>query len=94
MSGPGYRGSYQWIAPDLAVEVLSPSDRPRAMLEKLNEYVDVGSRLVWVVDPNRKVVTVYRPGVEPERLESGDVLRGDDVLPGFELSLAKLFGTP
>lgn len=91
---PGYRGPYQRIAPDLSVEVLSPSDRRRAMLEKVNEYLDVGSRLVWVVDPKRQVVTVYRPGVEPERLESRDVLRGDDVLPGFELPLVKLFGTP
>ncbi|MGH7576362.1 MAG: Uma2 family endonuclease [Longimicrobiales bacterium] len=91
---PRYRGPYQRIAPDLAVEVLSPSDRPRAMLEKVNEYLDVGSRLVWVVDPKRKVVTVYRAGAEPERLESGDVLRGGDVLPGFELLLVKLFGTP
>lgn len=91
---PGYRGPYQRIAPDLVVEVLSPSDRRRATLEKVNEYLDVGSHLVWVVDPKREVVTVYRPRVEPERLGSRDLLRGDDVLRGFELPLVKLFGTP
>lgn len=91
---PGYRGPYQRIAPDLVVEVLSPSDRRRAILDKVNDYLGAGSRVVWVVDPKRQIVTVHRPGAGPKRLESRDVLRGDDVLPGFELPLVKLFGTP
>lgn len=94
MAKPRYRGPYWRIAPDLAVEILSPSDRRRPILEKVNDYLNAGSRLVWVVDPHRHIVTVYRPEAEVERLESGDVLRGDDVLPGFALPLAGLFGTP
>lgn len=90
----GYTGTFWPIAPDLAVEILSPLDRPKAIHEKVTEYLDVGSRLVWVVDPDREIVTVYRHGVEAERLGSGDVLGGADVLPGFALPLAKLFGTP
>lgn len=90
----GYAGTFWRMAPDLAVEILSPSNRPRQTLEKVNEYLDTGSRLVWVVDPKRRAVTVYQPGTETVRVEVGGTLEGGDVLPGFSLPLAELFGTP
>lgn len=90
----GYTGTFWRLAPDLAVEILSPSNRPRETLEKVNEYLDAGSRLVWVVDPERRTATVFGPGAKPRHLDAAGMLDGGEVLPGFSLSLAKLFGTP
>lgn len=89
-----YEGTFWRIAPDLAVEILSPSNRRRQTLEKVNEYLDAGSRLVWVVDPKRRTVTVYRPGTDPVCIDVGGTLEGGDVLPGFSVPLVELFGTP
>jgi Uma2 family endonuclease len=94
LPAPGYSGTFWRLAPDLAVEILSPSNRPREIREKIEDYFGAGSRLVWVVDPERHQVTVHRAGREPERLGPDDLLSGDDVLPGFELSLGTLFNTP
>jgi Uma2 family endonuclease len=94
LPSPGYSGTFWRLAPDLAVEILSPSNRPREIREKIEDYIGAGSRLVWVVDPERQRVTVHRPGAEPEQFGSGDVLEGVDVLPGFGLSLHTLFNTP
>ncbi|HEY8469432.1 MAG TPA: Uma2 family endonuclease [Longimicrobiales bacterium] len=79
------------LAPDLAVEVLSPWDRASELQEKVLEYLDVGVRLVWVVDPARRSVTVYRSRSDIRLLTGQDVLDGDDLLPGFSLSLPDLF---
>jgi Uma2 family endonuclease len=78
-------------APDLAVEVLSPSNRASAMKRKLAQYFDAGTRLVWVVDPKTRLITVHAPGREPAVLHETDTLDGEDVLPGFHYSIAKLF---
>lgn len=89
-----YAGTYWRMAPDLAVEILSPSNRPAEVLRKASEYIDAGSRLVWLVDARRRTVTVVRPGVDPVTLGADDALDGADVLPGFRLPLAELFDTP
>ena len=78
-------------APDLAVEVLSPSNRASAMKRKLAQYFDAGTRLVWVVDPKTRLMTVHAPGRKPAILHETDTLDGEDVLPGFHYSIAKLF---
>jgi Uma2 family endonuclease len=83
---------YLHVPPDLVAEVLSPSDRKAAMAEKVAEYLKAGVRLVWVVDPGRRRVTVHRPAAAPFVLEGDDVLFGDDVLPAFALPLPLLFG--
>ena len=75
--------------PDLAVEVLSPGDRPGYVSEKVAEWLEAGTQAVWVVDPRKRTVTVHVAGREPRVLE--DILTGGRVLPGFELSLARLF---
>jgi Uma2 family endonuclease len=80
------------LAPDLAVEVLSPSDRMAEALGKVGMYLDAGVRLVWLVDPTTRTVTVYRPNAAPETLGGGDHLVGGDVLPGFALPVAEMFG--
>ena len=79
-------------APDLAVEVVSPDDTLNEVEEKVEDYLDAGTRLVWVVDPRRKTVTVHRPGAQPVVLRAGDALDGADVVPGFSLDVIAAFG--
>lgn len=78
-------------APDLAVEILSPSSRCGAMHAKVADYLAAGARMVWVVDPKRKSVTTYRTLLAPQRLESGESLDGEDVLPGLTIPLEAIF---
>lgn len=80
-----------WGPPDLAVEIMSPSNRASEMQAKVTDYLDAGVRLVWVMDPQTRTVTVYKPGGIARMLREDDVLEGDDVLPGFRLPLAAFF---
>jgi Uma2 family endonuclease len=76
-------------APDLAVEVMSPNDTWPEVLEKKDEYLQAGTQAVIIVDPPRKHVEIHRPsGVT----KVDDVLAVDDVVPGWQLPLADLFG--
>jgi Uma2 family endonuclease len=89
---PGYRlRSFIPVAPDLAVEVLSSSNTHREIERKIALYLAAGTTLVWVAHPLRQTVEVVRPGVERRLLRSGDVLDGEDVLPGFRLPVAEIF---
>lgn len=83
--------SFLPIAPDLTVEVLSPSDRLSEARAKVRMYLDAGVPLVWLIDPIRRTATVYQPGASPVFLDTHGVLDGEDVLPGFTLPLATLF---
>jgi Uma2 family endonuclease len=78
------------LAPDLAVEVLSPGDSPRYVLDKVGEYLQAGVRLVWVIDPRRERAAVYRSLTDVTELRPGDAFDGEDVVPGFHVSLADL----
>ena len=84
------------LAPDLAVEVLSESNTRREMAQKLRDYFDSGTRLVWFVDLRTRTVAVYHKAGEPTRvLTETDALDGEDVLPGFALPVAEVFrGVP
>ena len=83
---------YAALAPDLVVEVLSPSDRPGYVLGKVADWLTAGSRLVWVVDPARRSAAVYRAdGTETFVAEEGS-LDGEDVLPSFTCRLDAIFG--
>jgi Uma2 family endonuclease len=75
------------VAPDLAVEVLSPGDRPRYVLDKVGEYLEAGVRLVWVIDPRKSRAVVYRSLSSVRELGPDDALQGEDVLPGFACRL-------
>ena len=81
------------VIPDLAVEVTSPSDRAEDQREKVLEYFRVGVRCVWVVYPKLRMIDVYESPTRVQILTEADTLRGDPVLPGFELTLASLFET-
>lgn len=78
-------------APDLAVEVVSPSDRYEDVEERVADYLSAGTRVVWVVSPARRTVTVHRPGTPPALLSASDVLEAEDLLPGFCVRVSELF---
>jgi Uma2 family endonuclease len=78
-------------APDLAVEVLSPGDSYTDVEEKVAEYLDAGTRAVWVVDPRRRTITVYRALTDIAILTENNTLEGRDILPGFSCPVAEIF---
>jgi Uma2 family endonuclease len=80
------------LAPDLAVEVLSPRDRRGDVLEKVGEYLDAGTRLVWVIDPDTRTAITYRSLTEVRVLSETDMLDGEDVVPGFSCLLGEILG--
>jgi Uma2 family endonuclease len=78
------------FGPDLAVEIISPTNKSRDIMRKVLEYLTAGSQLVWVMDPELRTVTVY-PGREHIRiLEADDELDGSPVLPGFKVRVGDL----
>lgn len=77
-------------APDLAVEVLSPTDNPVEVQQKVRDYLEAGSRLVWVIAPVAATATVYRPDGSARLVREPEALAGEDVLPGFTVPLATL----
>jgi len=81
------------FAPDLVAEVLSPHDRPGEILAKVGDWLDAGTRLVWVIDPERRVARVNRADGTEALLDETDALRGEDVLPGFTCAVAAILGT-
>ena len=80
------------LAPDLAVEVLSPTNTVDEMQRKLRDYFSAGTRLVWYIDPEARTARAYTAEDQWQDLGATDSLSGGDVLPGFELSLDTLFG--
>jgi Uma2 family endonuclease len=78
-------------APDIAVEVVSPNDRTREILGKVSDYLAAGSRIVWVVNPVREEVSAFRSPFAPRVLAGTDLLDGEDVLPGFSVTIAEIF---
>jgi Uma2 family endonuclease len=84
--------SFVPLAPDLAVEVLSPSDRMADAMSKISMYLQAGVRLVWLVDPETHTVSIFRQGAAPQTIGAGDTLDGADVLPDFMVPVAEIFG--
>lgn len=84
-------GAFWPGAPDLAVEVLFPSDRTGEVDEKNRAWIFGGVRMVWVIDPEAHTVTVYRSPTNVKVLTADDVLNGEDVVPGFLSRVAEIF---
>ncbi|UCC48832.1 MAG: Uma2 family endonuclease, partial [Gemmatimonadota bacterium] len=82
---------YAELAPDLVVEVLSPDDRPGAVLAKVADWLEAGSRLVWVVDPRRRLARVYRADGSESLISEDGALGGEDVVPGLSCTLDAIF---
>lgn len=86
------REGFMPLAPDLVIEVLSPTDRMTNVQEKIDLYLAAGTRLLWLIEPRRRGATVHRPGRPPVTLNENDVLDGEDVVPGFRLSINEILG--
>ncbi|MBI4788080.1 MAG: Uma2 family endonuclease [Chloroflexi bacterium] len=87
----GMPEAYWPLAPDLAVEVVSPRDTASEVQTKVVEWINAGTRLVWVVDPKTQTVTVYHSLAEVRVLTVNDMLDGADVVPGFESAVKEIF---
>jgi Uma2 family endonuclease len=85
---------YGEVPPRLAVEVLSPNDRVGRVMRKITDYLRSGVGLVWLVDPEARNVTVYRPDKQPYVVEENQELTGEDVLPDLRCRVADFFFVP
>ena len=82
---------YLPLAPDFAAEVLSQNDARSDLEAKMEEYIDNGTRLGWLIDPYEKTVTVYQEDGSTEELDRPATLSGEPVLPGFECTLERIW---
>jgi Uma2 family endonuclease len=82
---------YLPFAPDLVAEVVSPNDRPREVEAKAQAWLRAGVRVVWVVHPGNRTVTIYESGRKARMLSHDEELLGDPVLPGFRCSVGEFF---
>ncbi len=90
---PGVRVTgYAEVAPDLVVEIVSPSDSLREVNDKALMWLSYGVRMVWVVRPDTRAVEVHREGHSVSTLTENDALDGIDVLPGFTCAVSDVFG--
>jgi Uma2 family endonuclease len=80
------------LAPDFVIELRSASDRLKPLQDKMQEYLDNGVRLGWLLNPKDRALEIYRMGKGIEVLQSPTEVSGEDVLPGFVLSLEGIFG--
>ncbi len=85
------RRGFGRICPDFIVELRSPSDRLPTLVNKMEEYMENGASLGWLIDPQRRRVYVYRAGEETVILEDPAVVSGDPLLPGFELQMIEIW---
>lgn len=79
------------LCPDFVIELLSPSDNPQALQDKMQEYIENGARLAWLIDAQIKRAYVFRPEAEMSILDNPACLSGDTVLIGFKLDMAKIW---
>jgi Uma2 family endonuclease len=87
----GDRTGYWPGAPDLAVEVVSPSDTVGEVEEKVKEWLEAGTSSIWVISPRLRTVTIYRSLTDIAVLTEKDMLDGGELIPGFQYPVAKLF---
>jgi Uma2 family endonuclease len=79
------------FSPDFFIELVSHSDSLGSLQRKMEEYLQNGSRLGWLVDPIQRRVYIYRPNQPPEVLEDPEIVSGEAVLPGFELKVREIW---
>ncbi|MDJ0842649.1 MAG: Uma2 family endonuclease [Crocosphaera sp.] len=91
----GQQDGFPPIAPDFVIELVSPSDLKNQRYEdlqlKMQEYLDNGVKLGWLIEPSAKTVEIYRLGQQVESLNNPQTLSGEDILPGFVLDLSEIF---
>ncbi|PSB43924.1 hypothetical protein C7B80_22355 [Cyanosarcina cf. burmensis CCALA 770] len=91
---PEQRRKFPPLAPDFVIELRSPTDELEPLQAKMQEYMDNGVRLGWLVNPQQRIVEVYRQGQPKQVLDSPSSLSGEEVLPGFVLDLSRIFELP
>jgi Uma2 family endonuclease len=91
LKGSGRCVGYWDGPPDLAVEVASPSDSIEEIEEKLDDYLNAGTPMVWVINPRRRTVSVHRAGANPVILREHDALDGQEIVEGFRCMVSQLF---
>jgi Uma2 family endonuclease len=85
------QGSYPILAPDLVIEIISPTDVKSKVAQKLDVYRANGVRLMWVIWPAMQTIDVWRPGAPVVTLRANDTLDGADVIPGWSASVSEVF---
>ncbi|MDV3353189.1 Uma2 family endonuclease [Leptothoe sp. LEGE 181152] len=85
------KASFAPIAPDFVIELRSASDTLSGLQSKMQEYIDNGVSLGWLIDRKHRTVHIYQPGQTPQILENPDAVSGDPELPGFTLPMAKVW---
>ena len=88
---PAEREGFWHLCPDFVIELRSPSDRPRAIREKMQEWIANGAALAWLIEPAERAITIYRPGRDPEKLVEIDSLPGEGPVQGFVLELPDIW---
>lgn len=88
---PDEESGFWALAPDLAVEIISPSETAQMVQDKVQDYLMAGVRLIWLVYPKLKTVVEYKSATEIRHLGINESLEGGDVIPGFRYSLKRLF---
>jgi len=86
------QSGFAHICPDFVIELRSESDTLRKLQSKMQEYIENGSSLGWLIDPIERRIYVYRPGVDIEIMENPAVVFGEPLLKGFELNLTEIWG--
>ena len=94
LNRPDLAGMLYDGAPDLAVEILSESNTPAQIAQKITEYLNAGGKAVWVIDIDARTLTVHTPDAPPLILADTDTIDGADYLPGFACPVANLLPTP
>jgi Uma2 family endonuclease len=87
------RERFAHICPDFVVELRSVSDRLPPLMNKMDEYIENGASLGWLIDPKKRRVYIFRPGEEVIVLEDPKIVSGDPLLPGFELEMEEIWQT-
>jgi Uma2 family endonuclease len=87
----GIGSGWMNVAPDLVVEVLSPTETASELEEKVRDYRAAGTTLAWIIDPASRIVSVRSASTPDRWLSEADTLEGDDVLPGFAIPVTRLF---
>lgn len=88
---PDQRKGFAPLCPDFVVELRSEGDALKDLRDKMAEYIENGSKLGWLIDPKHKRVEIYRPNQTVEVLENPNTVSGENVLPGFTLSLKRVW---
>ncbi len=81
------------LCPDFVIEILSPNDNLKKTQQKMQEYLENGCRLGWLINRKRQEVEIYRPGQEVEVLKAPQSISGENILPGFVLNLQRIWSS-